>query len=258
MLAALALAAIAGNCIADKPDSTATVAAIDGSRGLSEEWSQLSRRPIVSCDQCHKLDPLFSHPVGVTPSMDVPEQLPLDHGRVTCLTCHDVEMNHAKASGPMLREVSGVGSICQECHDSPGRDWRSAHGAGLEKAHLKPAGKSLADDIRESADGLDEESTTCVTCHDGTFGGDAGGHRNMSPVEERTQRSDHSVGVEYRSRRSFGDDIRLVEPMRLDKRVRLFGRTVGCGSCHSPYSNQSKLLVLSNQGSRLCLSCHIQ
>jgi predicted CXXCH cytochrome family protein len=42
----------------------------------------------------------------------------------------------------------------------------------------------------------------------------------------------------------------------LDRRVRLFDRRVGCGSCHSPYAEGRALLVMSNVRSRLCLSCH--
>lgn len=31
-----------------------------------------------------------------------------------------------------------------------------------------------------------------------------------------------------------------------------------CSSCHDPHSNNSKFLRLSNEGSRLCLTCHIK
>ena len=52
--------------------------------------------------------------------------------------------------------------------------------------------------------------------------------------------------------------VRLVDAARLDGRIRLFDQAVGCGSCHSVYSMQPKLLVTSNLRSRLCLSCHVE
>jgi hypothetical protein len=69
---------------------------------------------------------------------------------------------------------------------------------------------------------------------------------------------DHPIGVQYRATRSSGDEVRLVPANRLDKRVRLFDNTVGCGSCHSVYSKQSNQLVMSNLGSKLCLTCHAE
>ena len=36
--------------------------------------------PEIQCDLCHETDAEFSHPVGVTPSMEVPAHLPLEEG----------------------------------------------------------------------------------------------------------------------------------------------------------------------------------
>jgi predicted CXXCH cytochrome family protein len=33
---------------------------------------------------------------------------------------------------------------------------------------------------------------------------------------------------------------------------------IECSTCHDPHSNNSKFLRLSNEGSRLCLTCHIK
>jgi predicted CXXCH cytochrome family protein len=43
----------------------------------------------------------------------------------------------------------------------------------------------------------------------------------------------------------------------MDPRIWLFEGRVGCGSCHSPFAGGEALLVMSNVGSRLCLSCHV-
>jgi predicted CXXCH cytochrome family protein len=54
------------------------------------------------------------------------------------------------------------------------------------------------------------------------------------------------------------EQSRLVSVASLDQRIRLFDKAVGCGSCHSVYSKNAQLLVMSNDKSRLCLSCHIE
>jgi predicted CXXCH cytochrome family protein len=38
--------------------------------------------------------------------------------------------------------------------------------------------------------------------------------------------------------------------------IRLFDGRLGCGSCHSLYSQQQKKLVMSNQNGKLCIKCH--
>jgi len=42
----------------------------------------------------------------------------------------------------------------------------------------------------------------------------------------------------------------------LDDRIRLPGGEVSCRSCHSLYSPHEGHLVIPNDRSRLCLSCH--
>lgn len=65
----------------------------------------------------------------------------------------------------------------------------------------------------------------------------------------------HPIGTEYPAHARRGAKS-MVPRSRLDGRIRLFDNMVGCGSCHSPYSQEKKLLVIDNRGSQLCLSCH--
>ena len=49
-----------------------------------------------------------------------------------------------------------------------------------------------------------------------------------------------------------------LKPMAtVDRRLRFFNGKVGCGSCHDPYSTIHKKLVMSDENSKLCFSCHI-
>lgn len=242
---------------ADPPDPGVVLATFDAA-----EWDEAAAKAThTRCEQCHTMDPLFSHPVNVTPSSRVASNsFPLDQGRLVCVTCHSerATQTHAKGSGSMLRSGFQGTSFCQQCHTTVGHDARSAHAAGLGRAHLE-VGRGRSDSISQFGESsLDDESTRCVTCHDGTFGGDAGNHSVRNRAGKPEPRSDHPIGVGYRARRDLGSDLRLVDASRLDRRVRLFGRTVGCGSCHSPYAGTQDQLVVSNQRSQLCLTCHIQ
>lgn len=206
------------------------------------------------CTDCHQQEPVFSHPVNITPTRGVPNHLPLTGGLLTCATCHIPEnhptTSHVGKPNPLLRPTSGTVSFCTQCHEptsAPASGLATAkvsHAASLSIAHLKssrgvrvPAGQGR----------LDAESAACAACHDGGVGTDGGLHRGMD------QSGDHPVGVTYRSAAT-----ELVPVARLDRRVRLFNQTVGCGSCHSVYSQEARLLVKSNAGSQLCLSCHVQ
>ncbi|MBL4699916.1 MAG: hypothetical protein JKX85_01535, partial [Phycisphaeraceae bacterium] len=95
-----------------------------------------------NCNNCHVSDALFSHPVNVPASMSVPLGMPLENGRVTCITCHDnsssqlhmiARVNHS----PMLRDTGAV-SLCQQCHDPMQSSRTAMHGAMLGQAHMTP------------------------------------------------------------------------------------------------------------------------
>ncbi len=208
-----------------------------------------------SCVQCHQVDVLFSHPVGITPSMRVPSHLPLTEGKITCLTCHDNDdpAAHDRARqqhSPMLREGGSPLGLCVECHD-PG-ETRRGHGSRLTQAHLLWPGKSFSD--KGLTGGVDAETRSCLACHDGAVALDISDGMGVSSHGE------HPVGVEFRSRRdTVGRPIRertFPPAAALDSRIRLFDNRVGCGSCHSPYSTEKHLLVKSNHLSALCTSCH--
>jgi predicted CXXCH cytochrome family protein len=106
-------------------------------------------------------------------------------------------------------------------------------------------------------------SRMCLSCHDGntardTFGDETGG----MPLPARSRiaadgdlRNDHPVGARYPT----GD--RKFQPLsRVEQfdRIRLFDGKVECSSCHDPHDSydQPYLLVMPNDESQLCMSCH--
>ncbi len=105
----------------------------------------------------------------------------------------------------------------------------------------------------------------CIRCHDGTIA------RDTIPTETRKTRfvytqhpglfstghgtSDHPVGIKFPNIDSGFHPANIVTA---DGAVTLPDDRVECISCHDPH-NQSgvdKMLVKSNKGSALCLTCH--
>ncbi len=173
--------------------------------------------------------------------MSTPASLPLSSGSVTCATCHDASGASVSGHDRVSLRIEAQ-ALCVACHANASPNSRAIHGMSLGRAHLQTRLPQRA------ASGVDAESQLCLTCHDGTSGTDTGSHKTTTPGGD-----DHPIGVAP-SRSVKASDFRsgtLVDP-----RVRTFQGAVGCGSCHSPYARESKLLVMSNQGSALCLSCH--
>ncbi len=233
--------------------ATVLASALIETPASAAEWveSELAVPDSANCTVCHAMDDGFSHPVEVAPSMRVPAVLPLEDGRMTCETCHDGKLGQGHSSRAavgrdFLRVPEELGSLCSACHASD--SGRVVHGSGGLRAHL------ASTDLRRRTPRIDEESLACMGCHDGTAASDTGSHQGatMKPGQ------DHPIGVVADESSQEREDWGLRPARSIDRRVRLFGRTVGCGSCHSVYSKRDNLLVMSNQNSALCMSCHVQ
>jgi predicted CXXCH cytochrome family protein len=88
-----------------------------GSHGMASKIpGGLLVKPVPElCAGCHPARVGSNeHPIGMVPSMQIPQELPLDdQGQVTCITCH---APHGKEGYPdMLRKPPA--EICQSCHD---------------------------------------------------------------------------------------------------------------------------------------------
>jgi len=134
------------------------------------------------------------------------------------------------------------------------------HATSIGRAHLRGDGRrTSARSVARSGslEWLDEESAMCMSCHDGAVASGSGTLGGMDQGEGvyRLKQGDHPIGV-YEISNSSESDGGLRAPSMLDSRVRLFDNQVGCGSCHSLYSANQSQLVMSNDRSDLCLSCH--
>lgn len=217
-----------------------------------------------NCLICHDLDPALSHPVGIVPPawMTVPADMPLDRGLVSCVTCHS-QMPPAHTSSLSRATATSTGhadaSLCLRCHDATDSSVSSMHAVAYGRAHLPGSqGGWASRNASESAIvSTASDSTRCLTCHDGTMASDASARTGAVLIGMPNDGpQDHPVGVPYRLTDPNSRDSALLPESTLDPRVRLFDHRVECASCHSPYSNETKHLVMSNEGSRLCLSCH--
>lgn len=212
-------------------------------------------RPVMlddgSCVKCHRFEPVLTHPVGVRPSMTTPATLPLPGGLMRCTTCHEAGPKHAETREKVgVRGGDGAG-LCLQCHEGASLKTKASHAAGTWTAHLKAERGGNAG----APGALDVESRTCMGCHDGATASDAGSHALRGNGMEAT--ADHPIGVPMRATRARREtDFGLANPATLDKRIRLPGGNLACGSCHSVYSREPAQLVMSNRGSKLCLSCH--
>ena len=113
-------------------------------------------------------------------------------------------------------------------------------------------------------------SKACLSCHDGTvaidsFGSRSGAHYVSGRADLGADLSDdHPISFVYDSSLA-ADDGDLHDPTTKSSGLGgtinedlLVGQRLECSSCHNPHneSGENDLLVRSNSGSALCLTCH--
>ncbi|MCR4336979.1 MAG: cytochrome c3 family protein [Candidatus Omnitrophica bacterium] len=120
----------------------------------------------------------------------------------------------------------------------------------------------------------DGASKACLSCHDGTVALDAfggainnigqgqGEHIIGSDLIGIDLANDHPISFVYDAALATADR-ELATPQSastVDGVVPLFASKVQCSTCHDVHNtaNQTKLLVKSNAGSALCLTCHVK
>lgn len=209
------------------------------------------------CAGCHRSSQELSHPVDIKPSMRVPGSMPLDwKGEMTCLTCHTA---HRSGFGRFhLRSAATGEGFCVICHGDLDEE---LHKVSVASAHIGESATRKLAGWEPGENELDEISIRCLACHDAVTAKDSLVdnivlRRNLFH-NSNTIGVSHPIGVSYlEARRKYMGAYRPVD--RLPKEIRLFDGNVGCASCHNPYSKRHDELVMSNEGSALCLACHVK
>jgi predicted CXXCH cytochrome family protein len=214
------------------------------------------------CGRCHEdvFSEGYMHPVDVRPTLvTVPADMPLSlSGEITCGTCHDIHSDYFTPYGApthFLRRQEQEKAFCMICHKNLEALSRG-HEASLGEAHFRSQYIVL-----DAAQDIDPMSKNCISCHDGTYASSAtikAGAWTHQRSFISNDRGSHPIGMNYEAARTSRGRKTDLKPMSaVDRRIRFFNGKVGCGSCHDPYSAIRKRLVMSDENSKLCYSCHI-
>lgn len=202
------------------------------------------------CQECHSVSRENSHPIGVLPSMEIPDGFLLDWaGKMTCATCHDP---HSSADNQYLRSDTRGREFCSLCHQ--GFLPLDPHIGTVSIAHSK---SGIYESDSFLAEVLDPISLECLGCHDGVIASDAA-YKIMGGDAVTYERDglSHPIGMDYRA--TAMEDRELRDVNSLSPYIALYEGKVGCASCHNPYSSEHRMLTRNNYGSALCLECHIK
>lgn len=106
---------------------------------------------------------------------------------------------------------------------------------------------------------LDRMSFECLTCHDGTSAPIA--EVRFTSSETTNDYADitknHPIGVDYEEAASrHPGQYHSIDS--LDRRITLIDGKLGCITCHDSTNPHVSHLSMNNDGSALCLECHIR
>ena len=108
--------------------------------------------------------------------------------------------------------------------------------------------------------GIDSFSHECISCHDGM----SAPYHNAKFQSAGTGRvltlesvvGSHPIGMTYEYYVGRPGEYRGQE--RLNRNMVFINGRIGCLTCHNPLESGKYHLVASNDGSAICLSCHIR
>ena len=133
--------------------------------------------------------------------------------------------------------------------------------------YTSPTMDSITSPTAVSPSGI---SALCLSCHDGTiavdaYGGNPGGTAGNeigtlfpgvgSGMLDADMSSEHPISMSYDAADAAGFQTDPLDG------IPLFGRNVECASCHDVHNQvgaNAALLINTNDGSAICLDCHIK
>lgn len=214
-----------------------------GQGANKDNASQLTSGQEALCGQCHRGALELSHPSGFRPDRQLPVTYPLDwKGDMTCSSCHNI---HEGKAGLIRGDKTGK-ALCLSCHENSFFVEMADKGLSLHRVgHLSAKTNQLK---RE----LDAYSIQCLGCHMGE--GDAPQiNVDTNGILRHSGGVNHPIGSNYEKASRSG----LYKAYsQLRHGINLPDGKVSCVSCHLGYSKKHGALVMSNNGSALCLECH--
>lgn len=233
----------------DKPhlmDQVCSKCHLAGKEVDSARAGRLIASQEMLCGNCHKNVKQMSHPAGFAPKVKLPAEYPLDWKQdMTCSTCHDI---HGTKPGLLRGERRGK-DLCLACHDTAFFDSMKDAGNSLQQS-----GHAIADmaQVDKSVD-IDPLSLQCMGCHssESDAGGVSVGRNGI--VRHNSGGANHPIAIPYPA----NSRNREFRPKNmLSKAIWLPNGKLSCVSCHQVYKKNHGQLVMSNDGSSLCMQCH--
>ena len=196
--------------------------------------------------------------------MKVPQELPLDDGKITCRTCHTAHATGSSvslANTVFLRMQNDRGQLCNACHaDEAAGPKTGSHPLAKMDIALP---KSLADiGAHAGGDGHQVVCQTCHAAHGGTDekllvrGMDASQqclscHEQLKPLMWRPGAHEHTLDMPVRDqtqRQAIADMGTSLGP----------DGKLSCLSCHKVHHGTPGQSMLADTlvDSRLCIRCH--
>jgi predicted CXXCH cytochrome family protein len=137
--------------------------------------------------------------------------------------------------------------------------------SAARKAATSVYGESYGDETRVIYNNgerfeIDSFSADCVSCHDG-MGASAHDIRfkNAGRFDSATignPLDSHPIGMHYGDASYVNNQLKNVNS--LNPNMLFVNGRVGCLSCHNPVNPRGNHLVVENEYSNLCFSCHIK
>jgi hypothetical protein len=221
--------------------------------------------------KCHlKAPDSYIHPTGITPSDEkktkIPADFPLEDGKVTCLTCHDLyrQCQEQSVDKHSLRGVPyrKATDFCFKCHDQKSYVQLNPHNTQLDEK-----GKIVTDIClychtevpKEKQARLDDSKLVgdlevlCQRCH-----------FHMAR-QMKSQKFSHMIKPTVKTRatmKKMEEELKIVLPLDAE------GKTT-CATCHNPHekgviSAESPAATGAGANHRLrlpeppCIACHEQ
>ena len=201
-----------------------------------------------ACATCHPSARNYqSHPTDFVPKMSLPGDVLLVDERFTCVSCHDVHDKKGmsgKGGYFLRRNISGK-PFCLICHDVD------------DKGHLFIGATHVGQfKVNDVGTRIDEVTLLCLECHDDWI--DAMDREFRAGTWNHfSGRLNHPIGVSYQEAYRK-KPVSYVHPSTLSEEIELFEGKIGCGTCHNRFRNKRFMLVMANNRSKLCFSCHIK